>query len=225
MNELESYFFRDSMHILQKMKVQQFTHPKLTSNTYEITTSKSNRVWLVDSGSFDQVKSSLSENQYIVGVLLTHYHYDHIYFINQLIGVFPACKIHASAHTIEGLYDAKINLSFYHEDPITYNGEKPKILKDGDEISLFEDVTAKAIATPGHNPGCMTYKVGNYLFTGDSYIPHLDVVTKLKYGNKTESLQSLRKIETLLDKETVICPGHGPMVPGLEALSHLKSIY
>lgn len=206
------------------MKVRQFTHPKLTSTTYEITAAKSKEVWLVDLGSFDQVLHGLSEGYSVAGVLLTHYHYDHIYFINQLIEVFPACKIYASAHTIEGLYDSKMNLSFYHEDPIIYGGEKPEVLKDGDEMLLFKDITAKVIATPGHNPGCMTYKIGNYLFTGDSYIPNLDVVTKLKYGNKRESRESLRKIEALLDTETIICPGHGPMVSSLEALMHLKSL-
>lgn len=206
------------------MKTQQFTHPKLTSNTYALTAARSNWVWLVDLGSFDQVKSLLSDDQYIAGVLLTHYHYDHIYGINQLIEAFPACKIYASPHTIEGLYDAKVNLSFYHEDPITFNGEKPETLKNGTAISLFEGIIATVFNTPGHNPGCLTYKVGNYLFTGDSYIPHLNVVTKLKYGNKTDSRQSLRKIAALTDVDTIICPGHGPMVSGFEALPHLKRV-
>lgn len=206
------------------MKTQQFTHPGLTSNTYKLTTARSNQVWLVDLGSFDQVFNSLPNGQSVAGVLLTHYHYDHIYFINKLIEVFPACKIYASDHTIEGLYDPKMNLSFYHEDPITYRGERPEVLNDGDEIPLFDSFVATAYATPGHNPGCLTLKVGKYLFTGDSYIPHLDVVTKLKYGNKSDSRQSLRKIQHLLNPNTLICPGHGPIVQAHEALPHLKSL-
>lgn len=206
------------------MKVQQFTHPKLTSNTYEITTAKSNRVWLVDLGSFDEVLNGLLDGVKVEGVLLTHYHYDHIYGINKLIESFPDCKIYASAHTIEGLYDPKINLSFYHEDPISFIGEIPEVLNDGAEILLFDNIIAQVYATPGHNPGCLTYKVGDYLFTGDSYIPGLDVVTKLKYGDKVQTAESLRKIEDMLAADTIICPGHGAVVPGIEALAHLKSL-
>jgi len=176
------------------MIVERFEHSFFTSNTYAITTAESNQVLLVDVGSLDQVINSLSNSQSVVGVLLTHYHYDHIYFINKLSEVFPACKVYASAHTVEGLYDPKMNLSFYHEEPITYQGEKPKVLNDGDEIVLFDDIKVKVFATPGHNPGCLTYEVGDYLFTGDSYIPDLDVVTKLKQGNKMDSRQSLLRI-------------------------------
>ena len=206
------------------MKVRQFTHPQLTSNTYAITTAKSNRVWLVDLGSFDQVVYDLLEGQSVVGVLLTHYHYDHIYGINHLIDIFPACKIFASAHTIEGLYDPKMNLSFYHEDPITFTGARPEVLNDGDEIRIFDDITAKIYATPGHNPGCLTYKIGDYLFTGDSYIPLLDVVTKLKHGSKSENRQSLLKIENLMNPDALVCPGHGPVVRGVEALPHMNKL-
>jgi glyoxylase-like metal-dependent hydrolase (beta-lactamase superfamily II) len=206
------------------MLVERLEHNIFTSNTYVLTTAKSNQVWLVDLGSFDQVFNSLPNGQLVVGVLLTHYHYDHIYFINKLIEVFPSCKIFASSHTIEGLYDPKMNLSFYHEDPITYRGEMPEVLNDGDEIMLFDGITAKVFATPGHNPGCMTFEVEGYLFTGDSYIPHLDVVTKLKYGNKSDSRKSLHKIRHLLNSNSLICPGHGSIVQAIEALPHLKSL-
>lgn len=40
------------------------------------------------------------------------------------------------------------------------------------------------IETPGHCPSCLTYYTDNYIFTGDSYIPNVKVVTKLPYGDK-----------------------------------------
>lgn len=206
------------------MHVHQYINPHFTSNTYLILTAKSTRVWLVDLGAFDQVIENLTEDQIVEGVLLTHYHYDHIYFINKLIEIFPFCKILASSHTSEGLYDPKLNLSFYHEDPITFKGERPLIVNDGDEIPIFEGINAKAYSTPGHNPGCITYKIGDNLFTGDSYIPNIDVVTKLKNGNKIESQQSLQKILALLLPNTIIWPGHGPMAKPLEVINHLNNL-
>ncbi|MBS4058291.1 MAG: MBL fold metallo-hydrolase [Bacteroidales bacterium] len=206
------------------MQVHQFINGTLKSNNYLITTAKSPGVWLVDLGSFDQVIKKISPQQRIEGVLLTHYHYDHIVYINELIEQFPRCKIYASPHTAKGLYDPKQNLSFYHESPIKYIGSEPFLFEDGSSIKLFDDIIAKAYTTPGHNPGCMTFLIGDYLFTGDSYIPHLDVVTKLPLGNKTQSLESLKKISALLLPNTTICPGHGPMAKTHEIIDHLTKL-
>lgn len=206
------------------MQVHQFINDTLKSNNYLITTAKSPGVWLVDLGSFDQPVKAISPKQRIDGVLLTHYHYDHIVYINELIEQFPRCKIYASPHTAKGLYDPKQNLSFYHESPIKYIGPEPFLLEDGSSFNLFDNFIAKAYTTPGHNPGCMTFKIGDYLFTGDSYIPNLDVVTKLPLGNKAQSLESLKKISALLLPNTTICPGHGPMAKTHEIIDHLTKL-
>ena len=60
-----------------------------------------------------------------------------------------------------------------------------------DEVMLFENTTLKAIATPGHNPSCLCFEVGEYLFTGDSYIPGTKVVTNLPGGNKELAKESI----------------------------------
>lgn len=206
------------------MDIKTYVNLHFTSNTYVISTAKSSGVWLVDLGSFDQVIQNLASNQRIEGVLFTHYHYDHIFYINELIEQFPRCKIYASPHAAKGLYDPKQNLSFYHESPIKYIGPEPSLLEEGSSIKLFESITAKAYTTPGHNPGSMTFKVGDCLFTGDSYIPNLDVVTKLPLGNKAQSLESLRKISALLLPNTTICPGHGPIAKTHEIMDHLTKL-
>lgn len=206
------------------MNVERFENSLFTSNTYKITIANSNRVWLIDVGSFDIVQDSLLNEQYIEGVLLTHYHHDHIYCINELVNAYPACKVYASKHTIQGLFSSKMNLSFYHDNPIVYKGNKPFELIDGNKIIFFNDIIAEVIATPGHNPGSLTYKLENYLFTGDSYVPGFDVVTKLKYGNRVDSLQSLDKLESLFEAKSIICPGHGQIVNAKETLSHLQNL-
>lgn len=206
------------------MLVEKYVNKQFTSNTYVLKQAKSPGVWLVDLGSFDQVIQNLALNQRIKGVLLTHYHYDHIFYINELIEQFPRCKVYASPHTARGIYDPKQNLSFYHESPIKYIGPEPFLLEDGSSIHLFESIIGKAYTTPGHNPGCMTFKIGDYLFTGDSYIPDLDVVTKLPLGNKAQSIESLRKISALLLPNTTICPGHGPIAKTHEIMDHLINL-
>ena len=52
------------------------------------------------------------------------------------------------------------------------------------------------------------------MFTGDSYIPNVEVVTKLKGGNKEESKKSLEKIKKLMEEGTIVCAGHGEVKSG-----------
>jgi|GEM_PF-83406 len=192
------------------MIVQQLTNDVFTSNSYILSTPASNQIWLVDLGVFDSVNHTSGNACCVSGVLLTHYHYDHIYGLNHLLEASPKCSIFASAHTRQGLYDPKMNLSFYHEDPIVFKGTMPFEIRDGDEIDLFTGIRAIVYSTPGHNPGCLTFEIENSLFTGDAYIPFVPVVTKLKGGNKTEAASSLRKIRSLLHPCITIFPGHGP---------------
>ena len=100
----------------------------------------------------------------------------------------------------------------YLEMPMEYNG-KITILKDGDVVPLFDGVTLTAIATPGHNTSCLSFMVDDFLFTGDSYIPGVKVVTNLSGGNKKLAQESLEKILKLAEGKT-LCPGHNTMVSG-----------
>lgn len=194
------------------MRVDKNQHQVFTSNSYVLSTPESNQVWLVDLGVFDNVNHPSGSACKVGGVLLTHYHYDHIYGLNHLHEASPECGIFASAHTIQGLYDPKMNLSFYHEDPIVFKGPMPVEIRDGDEIRLFRGIRAVVYSTPGHNPGCLSFEIENYLFTGDAYIPFVQVVTKLKGGNKTVAASSLRKIRSRLHPGITLFPGHGPAV-------------
>jgi hypothetical protein len=59
---------------------------------------------------------------------------------------------------------------------------------------VFDNYFLEILETPGHNWSCLTFKIQNYLFTGDSYIPGVAVVTKLKGGDGLSNRKSLKKI-------------------------------
>ncbi len=189
--------------------VERFEKSNHFSNTYWLKSISDDAVsWLVDVGNVAPILALLAQGHIIKGVLLTHAHYDHIEDINLLLKHFPECEICCSAATEKGLYDPKINLSFYHEQPIMLSSGLVRIIEDGDRIALFKDIEAEVTATPGHNPGCVTFKVENFVFTGDSYIPGYPVVTKLRGGDKHKSASSIKKIFSLFDPASIICPGH-----------------
>jgi hydroxyacylglutathione hydrolase len=191
------------------MQVKQIVNSVFTSNTYIISETKSKWVWLIDIGDIEGVLDFLSKDKIVKGVFITHTHYDHIYGINKLIAQFPNCIVFSSKHGKKGLISDKLNLSHYHDDPIMFKGSKVQKLVENDRIELFDSCFLETLETPGHNLSCLTYRVGNYLFTGDSYIPNVKVVTKLRGGDRQASIISLQRIMDNISNNTIICPGHG----------------
>lgn len=175
-----------------------------SSCTYIIKSE--NFCWLVDVGDIKPILEFV-ENRTILGVFLTHTHYDHIYGLPALLEKFPDCLIYTSSDGKKGLASDKYNLSRYHMNPITYEGANIKVLSDGDTVELYDGVVLTAIMTPGHDKSSVTYYTDKCVFTGDSFIPGFDVVTSFPRSNKDESKVSLEKIYELLKTRTIY-PGH-----------------
>ena len=184
----------------------------MDSVVYALSDGISNDYYLIDIGDFDAAQNLLPKEAIVRGVFITHGHHDHILGLNKLKEAYPDCVVYASEECARMLASAKLNLSMYLEMPMKYAGEVT-ILHDGDVVPLFEGINLTAIATPGHNPSCLCFEVENYLFTGDSYIPGVKVVTNLPGGSKKQAQESLKKI-LCLAKFRTIRPGHNTTVNG-----------
>ena len=96
-------------HLLM-IYVKQFVNSMFSSNTYAIFKIDSNKVWIIDPGDSIPLMSWIMTNKYLVkGILLTHYHIDHIYGVNDLKLNYPGISIYASPLSLEGLYSPKLN--------------------------------------------------------------------------------------------------------------------
>ena len=179
----------------------------LSSNSYVLFEDNQADCFLIDVGDADAILAELPNNLVVKGIFLTHAHFDHIAGINKIVELFPDCLVYTSIYGADALKDARKNFSYYHEDSIVYQGDNVVILSEGDAISLYKDVNLNVLATPGHCPSCMTYYTNDYIFTGDSCIPGVEVVTKLPRGNKKDAVHSLEKI-LVLSKNRKIYPGH-----------------
>ena len=188
------------------LKVDYIVNSFFDSMTWLLSETESYQVWIVDCGDFEPIIDKI-EGREIAGVLLTHAHFDHIYGLPELIKRFPDCKIYTNEYGRETLADARLNMSLYHETPLTVVGSQVQICSEGEGIPLFDNVTAKVYETPGHHPSCMTYKVDNYMFTGDAYIPGVKVVTNLPKGDKKLAQESMERILKLAEGKK-IRPGH-----------------
>lgn len=192
------------------MQVKKFTNSILSSNSYVIFKDEERYAWIIDPGDSRQIFDWLKENNKTVkGILLTHYHIDHISGVNDFFEAYPSLKIYASELSIEGLYSPKLNGSYYMEMSYEVNCKEIQVVGSDSEIELFNsEQKASIIYTPGHNNDCISYKIGKYLFTGDALIPGVKVHTKSKNANKLIAHETISRIMVNFPEDTIICPGH-----------------
>jgi hydroxyacylglutathione hydrolase len=187
-----------------------FVEPRSNSNTFLISHSNyPNEFFLIDAGIAKPIINELPAKAEIKGVFLTHGHFDHISGLANLLDVFPTLTLYCHKYTSQLLCDTRLNLSLYLNSPITIKHNFQVNCSEGDSFELFNDCKLIVYHTPGHNTGSLCFGLDNFLFTGDSYIPNLKVVTKLKSGDAIESRKSLKRIKTdLLQLHPLVMPGH-----------------
>jgi len=80
-------------------------------------------------------------------------------------------------------------------------------IEDGQEIS-FGEFTIKAIHTPGHTSGCLSYQMGNKVFTGDALLVRGCGRTDFQEGSSEKLFMSVRDKLFALPDDTVVYPAH-----------------
>jgi len=114
--------------------------------------------------------------------------------------------VHADHITSLGMLREKFGLQ-------TAVGESSRVpcadimLKDGDKLQ-FGKHTLHALTTPGHTNSCISFKVENMVFTGDTLFIRGCGRTDFQQGDPVILYQSItQKLYTLPD-ETLVYPGH-----------------
>lgn len=178
------------------------------SITYILPVGSSRDCWLVDCGDVEQV---MEQGWHVRGVLLTHAHFDHIYGLNRLMDFFPDALVYTNAEGKEGLMNPKWNFSRYHDDvePFVFcKPENVRVIDCEGTINLEKDLAVETFFTSGHEPSCVSYRIGKMLFAGDSYIQGIKVVTNFPRSNKQQALESLARLQEMERTGFHIMPGH-----------------
>ena len=80
-------------------------------------------------------------------------------------------------------------------------------VKDGDEVEVA-GLKLKAIATPGHTPGSVSYYADGLLFSGDTLFRGSIGRTDLPGGDFDEEMRSITNELLTLPEDTIVLPGH-----------------
>lgn len=189
------------------MEIRKVVNTLYRSCSYVIT--HEGESWLVDCGDVEPLLHLIGDST-LRGVMLTHGHYDHIYGLNILLTMFPSMVIYTNEAGKEELLSDKRNFSKYINDPfILQKPENVILVEDGQGIDLFDGIQAVPVFTPGHSPSCVTWVIGDAVFTGDSYIPGVKTVTNFPLSNRAQSAASELIIRDLISHRDVY-PGHAP---------------
>ena len=141
---------------------------ELLSNTYVLI--ENNKCIVVDpSSNYDGIVNYINKNNLkLLGVLITHAHFDHIGGLERLMNAFNV-KAYAGRDELDTFKDPFLNCSkLMSIKGMTVNKEIEP-LDDGDILHLFkEDIIC--IGTPYHTKGSISFyfKDSKMLFSGDS---------------------------------------------------------
>lgn len=149
-----------------------------------------------------------SKNIKLKHVILTHGHFDHIYYIDQLRELTDI-NVHIHEKDAGCLADPFLNglAHFPVQGSFTFR-PADNLLNDGDIIRCA-DLTFKIIHTPGHTKGGICILVENALFTGDTLFNASIGRTDFPGGSMDEIIRSIKGKLFSLPEDTNVYPGHG----------------
>ena len=182
---MSTLHFKDS-----ELEIHKVVVGPMDNNVFVLRCRESGEGLLIDAANEHELLLDLCKNLNVQQVIETHGHWDHIQAVPQVRDAGYSVHItQADAHMLDS-YD--------------------EILEDDCVISVGR-IKLETILTPGHTPGSMCFKVSNkpILFSGDTLFPGGPGATQFEGGNFEKIIESIDKRLFILDKETVVLPGHG----------------
>lgn len=160
------------------MKIQHFYDPQTFTLTYVVHDEATRDAVVIDpvldydpagsktsTASIDAVTKYVRENGLKVQYALeTHAHADHL-SASKILETRHGAKTAIGARIVEV---QKIFKNFFDLEDLVADGRQfDRLLKDGETLEAGS-LRIGVIATPGHTPACLSFKIGDAVFTGDA---------------------------------------------------------
>jgi glyoxylase-like metal-dependent hydrolase (beta-lactamase superfamily II) len=152
-----------------------------------------------------------AENVAIDYILETHAHADHLSaapFLKQKTNAPIVIGEHIK--TVQGVFKKVFNIDDIEADGRPFD----RLVKDGEKLKLG-DLEIEVMHTPGHTPACVSYRIGDAVFVGDTlFMPDYGTARADFPGGDARALyRSIRRI-LALPPETRVFLCHDYKAPG-----------
>lgn len=156
-------------------------------------------------------------------ILETHAHADHLSSARELREIFPGSRWALGRRMVEVFNTFKKVLSWPASLTIEQLGVD-RWLGDSEEIAL-EGFKIKVFETPGHTPACLTFQIGDWLFTGDALMMPDSGVGRCDFpgGSASQLYDSIWGKLYALPDDLRVFPGHDYQ-PGGRPLRYESSL-
>ena len=209
----------------QSPEVRGFFDPATHTVTYLVSDPATGQAAIIDpvldfdapsartsTRSIDAVMAALrSEGLKLALVLETHAHADHLTaaaHLRTMTGV--SIGIGGRITQVQSAFAPLFGADDVRPDGAVFD----HLYADGDAFALG-DLTVEVIHTPGHTPACVSYRIGDAVFTGDTlFMPDYGSArTDFPGGDARTLYRSIRRLLTLPD-ETRVFVGHDYLPQG-----------
>ena len=191
------------------MRVERFSVGPLDNNLYLLTASGSADAIVVDpSIDSESVLTEISRRGLDVKrILLTHAHIDHILMVK---------RFHEATGATVWLHEEDRPLYERGADQAAAFGMQwpglvplAHAIQDGEEVGI-PGIEMRAVHTPGHSPGSVTFVTPEGLIGGDVLFRGSVGRVDLPGGDWPTLVRSIRERLFRYPAETKVLPGHGP---------------
>jgi len=143
-------------------------------------------------------------------ILETHAHADHLSagaYLKEETGAKIAIGGHITK--VQAVFRGVFNAKDIHTDGTPFD----RLLKDGETFQIG-GLTVEVLHTPGHTPACISYKIGNNVFVGDTlFMPDYGTARADFPGGDARNLyRSIKRILSLPD-DTILWMCHDYKAP------------
>ncbi len=197
------------------MKIERLTLGSYQTNCYLLF--KGEVAWVIDPA--DSPEAILKHLTNLEGVILTHFHYDHLLALPALIDAYPQAKIYIhpfdapflgpEGGVVLGQFARALDPDLRSKDDNFWASlpEATHLVEEGD---LIEGIDLEVIHTPGHSLGSICLYKEGHLFAGDTLFARSVGRTDLPHSAPELLINSIETKLLPLPKETIVYPGHGP---------------
>ncbi|MFA6281190.1 MAG: MBL fold metallo-hydrolase [Candidatus Omnitrophota bacterium] len=190
---------------MKNLGLKTFALGVLGTNSYVVYDKETRNAFIIDAPwPFDEINQFIEKEKLnVIFLLLTHGHFDHI---GGLRGQFFPFAVHKDDDQL--LKNSVMNGSIYFNSSVKIDRDANFFLEEKTPIK-FDSFALDILHTPGHTPGSVCIKIGNWLFSGDTIFLGTVGRTDTPLGSCESLKKSIDDKIIGLPEDTIIYPGHG----------------